>query len=88
MNHQAFFSLTAAICLPAVSLAAATIDLGTRRELFVDHFLIEKLDGLELRLNKPVAAGVVLRLDRPWEGIVSGYFTVREQPREVTRTVR
>ncbi len=27
------------------------IDLGTRRELFVDHFLIERLEGAELKLQ-------------------------------------
>jgi hypothetical protein len=29
------------------------LDLGTRRELFVDHFLIEKMDGVDLRLHEP-----------------------------------
>jgi hypothetical protein len=54
----------------------APIDLGDRRELFVDHFLIERLEGVELRLGQPVPAGVALRLDQPWEGVVSGYVTV------------
>ena len=29
------------------------VDIGSRRELFVDHFLIEKLDGVWLKLHEP-----------------------------------
>jgi hypothetical protein len=32
-----------------------TIDLGNRRELFVDRFLIETLDGLSHKLHEPKA---------------------------------
>ena len=52
------------------------IDLGQRRELFVDRFLIDRMDGAQLRLHHPQPAGVALRFDRPWEGIVTGYITV------------
>jgi len=52
------------------------IELGQRRELFVDRFLIERMEGLELRMQKPRPMGTVIQLDRPWEGIVSGYITV------------
>lgn len=52
------------------------IPLGTRRELFVDHFLIEKLEGVSLQLQHPQPAGVALKFDQPWEGQVSGYVTV------------
>ncbi len=58
------------------------IDLGTRRELFVDHFLVEKLEGAHLELHHPVRKEVVLRFDRPWEGLFCGYFTVlHDQPK-------
>jgi len=56
--------------------AAQVLDLGSRRELFVDHWLIERLAGAELRLAQPADAGVALRLEEPWEGPFSGYFTV------------
>ncbi len=52
------------------------VSLGTRREVFVDRFLIDHMTGLDLRLQNPTPAGTALTLDRPWEGIVSGYFTV------------
>ena len=42
----------------------------------MDRFLIDRMDGLQLRLHHPQPAGVALRLDRPWEGIISGYITV------------
>jgi hypothetical protein len=52
------------------------MDLGSRGELFVDRFLLERLSGLELRLQHPFPAGTALNLDQPWEGIVSTYVTV------------
>lgn len=50
--------LSVAVLLAASSqfvLAAdqAAVDVGSRRELFVDHFLIEKLDGARLKLHEP-----------------------------------
>src|SRR5438105_4444541 len=50
--------------------------LGTRRELFVDGFLIDKLQGAALTLERPCPAGIVLRFDQPWEGAFCGYATV------------
>jgi hypothetical protein len=65
------------IMLAAAALAGSTaIDLGSRRELFVDRYLIGDLRNLELRLQTPVAKGAVLRFDRPWEGAFSGYVTL------------
>lgn len=58
------------------SAADAPIEIGGHRELFVDHFLIEKLTNAHLQLQKPEAAGVALKFDKPWEGQVSGYVTV------------
>jgi hypothetical protein len=55
---------------------AEVIDLGTRRELFVDRFLIEKLDGAQLRLHEPHRDGIALKFDKPWEGGFSAYITV------------
>lgn len=58
------------------SPSADWINLGSRRELFVDQFLIAKMDGVQLRLHEPHREGVALRFDRPWEGGFSGYTTV------------
>jgi hypothetical protein len=42
--------------------------LGSRRELFVDRLLIDRLDNTHLRLHEPVSGGVAIRIDKPWEG--------------------
>src|SRR4051794_28260024 len=52
------------------------IALGSRRELFVDHFLIAGLKGAALALEKPRDEGIALRLDKSWEGPFCGYATV------------
>jgi len=52
------------------------IDIGSRLELFVDDYLIDRLDGAELRMHQPSPQGVALRLDEPWEGNSCNYFTV------------
>jgi hypothetical protein len=54
----------------------AVIDLGGRRELFVDEFVIEKREGSELRLQHPIPREIVLRHDAPWEGTGCDYYTV------------
>lgn len=53
------------------------IDIGSSLELFVDDHLIDGLSGDARRvLHHPVPANDALRLDAPWEGPVSAYFTV------------
>ena len=52
------------------------IELGTRRELFVDDYLIETMRGVQLCLHAPVAQEVALTFDAPWEGNTSGYVTI------------
>ncbi|MAV34547.1 MAG: hypothetical protein CMJ59_03730 [Planctomycetaceae bacterium] len=56
---------------------AAPIDIGSRRELFVDTFLVQRLEG-EARqiLQHPVAREIVLVCDQPWEGNGVNYVTV------------
>ena len=44
---------------------AAVVDIGNRRELFVDHELIESLDGVSLRLHQPRNAGPAFQFDKP-----------------------
>ena len=56
----------------------AVIHIGSRRELLVDDFLIEKMDGVTLTLHKPEARDVVLVCDEPWEGNTSAYYTLFE----------
>lgn len=52
------------------------IDIGSRIELFVDNYLIEKMNGAELKLHSPQEKEISLRFDKPWEGRFVGYPTV------------
>lgn len=52
------------------------IDIASRRELFVDSYLIDCLDGVHLVLHRPRDEGPVLKFDEPWEGPFCGYCTV------------
>ena len=56
--------------------ATKPIDIGSRRELLVDHFLIDRLDRMRLTLHRPRPREVAMRFDRPWEGNTCGYPTV------------
>ena len=56
--------------------AAAPLNIGVRRELFVDDFLIERLDKANRILHHPQPREVVLTFDRPWEAEAPGYVTV------------
>lgn len=51
-------------------------EIGTRRELFVDDWLLARLDNATLRLHHPTPREVALPLDAPWEGPGSHYVTV------------
>ncbi len=60
----------------SASLNESPLELGARRELFIDHHLIESLDGARLELGAIRDEGPVFRFDRPWEGPFAGYSTV------------
>ncbi len=66
------------VCLLLVGIAQAEPprEMGSRLELFVDDYLIERLDGAFLEMHHPRSAGVTLRFDQPWEGEFSGFPTI------------
>ena len=47
-------------------------DLSSRRELFVDHKLIDSFQQTELRLHEPRPMETAIVVDRPWEGAFNG----------------
>jgi hypothetical protein len=55
---------------------AAPLVIGDRRELLVDDYLIDKLDGARLQLHQPVRREIVLVTDAPWEGNACSYPSV------------
>ena len=88
LKAASILGVTAAFSSPVPSFSAAAapatavptpttpLVLGSRRELFVDDFLIERLAGAELKMHRPVAQDVALVCDAPWEGNTSAYFTL------------
>ena len=44
------------------------LNIGNRRELFVDPFLIDRLENVRLKLHEPIPGGVAIQIDKPWEG--------------------
>lgn len=52
------------------------VDIGSRRELFVDDFLIEQMNDAHLRLHSPEKREVVLTVEKPWEDTAMAYFTI------------
>ncbi|MCM8785326.1 MAG: hypothetical protein NC899_03665 [Candidatus Omnitrophica bacterium] len=51
-------------------------NIGSRREVFFDEWLIDKMEGVNLKLHHPQPEEVVLEYNQPWEGIASAVETV------------
>lgn len=76
---ERFLAVSAILLSFCCSLAQGQdtpIEIGSRRELFVDRYLIDRMDSVRLHLHEPRDEGAVLPFDRPWEGIYCGYCTV------------
>lgn len=56
-------------------MEAKPLELGGDRELFVDDYLIERLDQVQLKMAQPRRAEEVLKFDQPWE-YAAGFVTV------------
>lgn len=66
----------AVLTFAAVAKADSPVDIGSRREIFVDRHLIGRLDGTRQQLHSPQSAGKVMAFDCPWEGPHSAYVSV------------
>ena len=58
------------------------IDLGNRRELFVDDYLVGTMKHVQLLVHPPVREEIAVQCDAPWEGNGCGYYTVLHDRRE------
>ncbi|MEE3364725.1 MAG: twin-arginine translocation signal domain-containing protein [Planctomycetota bacterium] len=57
--------------------SAKVVSIGSRRELFVDEHLIERMTGAaRQQLHNPVTRELSLEHDTPWEGTSCGYHSV------------
>jgi hypothetical protein len=64
------------LVMPVLAQGQEPIEIGSRRELFVDGHLIDKLVGAQRRLHHPVPREIAVVHDAPWEGAGSGYHSV------------
>jgi len=77
MKMTATFVLSLSLLATAhVCAADVSLNIGSRRELFVDHYLIDKMHDACLSLHHPRDEGSVLKFDEPWEGLFCIYSTV------------
>ena len=78
MKNLLTIALLLLVCFVAEQAVTAddVIDIGSRRELFVDNTLIESLQDARRQLHHPIPRDVAITLDAPWEGAGSGYHSV------------
>ena len=81
--HRRFICLALLISLLSYSqVKAQSHIIESRRELFVDSHLIDKLGGqARLKLNHPARKNIAIVHDAPWEGSGGGYHTVFFDPK-------
>ncbi len=63
--------------------AKTTVEIGSRLEMLVDDWLIERWEDVDLRLNRPQPQEVVWENARPWEGPTSCYFVALRDEGEI-----
>ena len=68
--------VVAAELSPTPASTLVTIEIGSRRQLFVDDFLIDIATSTSLVLHHPRPAEIVLELNDPGEDPTGAYFTV------------
>jgi hypothetical protein len=70
-------ALFSALAHGATAPSAAVLDIGSRRELFVDSQMVDQLKGkARLRLHAPVPREAVMEHDAPWEGSATAYHSI------------
>lgn len=69
-------SLMAVSVLASVGLSAQPIDIGSRLELMIDDYLVDRMSGAEFRMHRPIPREIVMVYDKPWEGSGCGYHTI------------
>ena len=61
---------------PAAAQDNSIMDMGSKRELFVDGYLIEKSSGVRLQLHHPMPKEIVMHHDKLWEGNGCNYYSI------------
>jgi hypothetical protein len=66
----------AAESFPASPPEEKTVQVGSRLELFVDGYLIDKMTGVTRKLHSPQPRDVAVTFDSPWDGSCSCYVSI------------
>ncbi len=53
-----------------------TMNIGTRREVLWDEELMDRAEGVTVKMHRPEYRGLAFTCDKPWEGSVCGYFSL------------
>nr|MCS5632462.1 hypothetical protein [Pirellulaceae bacterium] len=75
MNINQLFKAISAVLAVSIApiahaeeLPSSATDIASRRELFIDSFLIDRFVGkAEQRLHKPIPREIAIVHDAPWE---------------------
>ena len=52
------------------------LQIGSRREVCWDEYLMDTCEGVRVQMHKAEYRGDAMYMDKPWEGNVCTYFTV------------
>ena len=63
----------------------AVIDVGDRKQLFIDKKFIAKARRIKLTVNPPVKSGVAIDSDKPWDKGSLGYASIIKDEKGVYR---
>lgn len=66
----------------AFSQSPQAIELGQRRELFIDDHLVGEMKNVQLLVHQPTREDIAVDCDKPWEGNGCGYFAVLHDPKD------
>ena len=65
------------LLIPYKQYGQSVISIGNNRELFLDHYLIEKTENAELVLHHPHCEGPVLYFDKPGKALSAPLHRIR-----------
>ncbi|HOX37817.1 MAG TPA: hypothetical protein PL033_07495 [Candidatus Brocadiia bacterium] len=76
-GRNAWISVGVALLVASGANGQDAINIGSRLELMVDDFLIERMSGdARLQLHRPERREIVFKTDAPWEGNACAYQSV------------
>ncbi|MFN0196985.1 MAG: hypothetical protein ACKVT0_09570, partial [Planctomycetaceae bacterium] len=70
--------LVGLVCSSSIHANDAVREIGDRRELFLDDWLIDTMTGVELQLHPAVPREIALPLNQPWAGPTTGFTCVMQ----------